>query len=153
MAIELAMGFLVFLMMIFYWIEVSYMGFVSATVDYAVAESSRAARSSPTSDYHKIFEGIIQDADFLWSGFLKAEDFTLQTTYFRSPSALLDCNANPEGCSGDKPGNMPLAIYQLSYLYRPVLVSLLFDDIGTFTIRREVIAVQEYERERFNEQF
>ena len=38
-AIETALGLMAFLMMIFYWMEVSYMGFVSSLMDYAAGGS------------------------------------------------------------------------------------------------------------------
>ena len=97
-AIEVAMGILIFLMMIFYWIEVSYMGFVSSVVDYAVAESSRAARSSPATDYKKIFSNILNDSHSLWANFLDASDFTIQTRYFKSTNALDGCGTDIESC-------------------------------------------------------
>ena len=148
-AIEFAMGILLFLMMIFYWMEVSYMGFVSSVVDYAVAESSRGARTVPSDDYRKEFKSILDDSNSGWASFVDAERFTLKVSYFKDIQSL-DCDESKKECDGEtSPLNNPLAIYRVSYPYQPLFASLFFEDIGTMTISREVITVQEYERELF----
>ncbi|MCL6271463.1 pilus assembly protein [Sansalvadorimonas sp. 2012CJ34-2] len=155
-AIEFAIGVFAFLMMIFYWMEVSYMGFVSAMVDYAVSESSRVARTtrSEDADYGVIFKHIIDKNDSVWGQFIDADDFVLRTNYFSSVSDIVSCSnslgtAACTGASATPTSDMPIAIYNVSYPYRPLFATLFFDQIGAVTIRREAITIQEFERGAF----
>ena len=140
-AIETALGLLAFLMMIFYWMEVSYMGFVSSLMDYASAEGSRAARTSELEegDYQKLFEDIIKDSGSIWGQFVDADDIKVSTYFCESveQAASLDCNEDGS--------NYPIAVYQLTYYYQPLLTSLFFKPGETMAISREAFAIQEYE--------
>ncbi len=169
-AIEFAIGAATFFMMIFYWMEVSYMGFVSATVDFAVAESGRAARTGNSVDYEKLFKQALQNSDSLWAGFVDTDKFTVHISYFNDIGQLQGCgtNASSLGCQGDikkdSDGNPikndddnyiklweehPLAIYRVEYPYQPLIAQTFFPSLNTLTISREVIAVQEYQRSAF----
>ena len=157
MVVETAMGMVGFLMMIFYWVEVSYMGFVSSLVDYAVAEASREARTGPSDDYLVEFKKILDDTDSIWAQFMKAENFNPpKTYYYKSVNALTaeNCDGSDSDCipelnSTEKPLNSPIAVYQVSYRYQPLSASLFLDPDTALNISREVITVQEYEREKF----
>ncbi len=147
-AIEFALGLLAFLGMIFYWIEVSYLGFVSSVVDYAVVEASRVSRHNPDTDvsdsfYTDKFKGVLDLSGSLWAHFLDVEEFTVTTSYYTSVEALE--NKAPVA----SPKDAPLAIYRLSYPYQPLFMSLFLPEDQTMNITREVIAVQEYERSKF----
>ncbi|MCL6268520.1 pilus assembly protein [Sansalvadorimonas sp. 2012CJ34-2] len=151
-AIEFAIGALAFFMMIFYWIEVSYMGFVSATVDFSVAEASRVARTAEYDDYRQIFRKTIKGADSVWSSLIDESKFDVDVRYFKDIGSLNGCDTDftAGACDGaGSPENQPLAVYRVSYPYQPIFAQLLFENTGAMNISREVITVQEYERELF----
>ena len=160
-AIETALGLLAFLMMIFYWIEVSYMGFVSSLMDYASAEASRGARTSSVDDYElddykDKFEAILkQESDSsIWFSFLDTSEFIIDVHYYKNVVDMA-CNLEeteaPPYCQFTLDiQEAPIAIYKVSYPYQPMFVSLFFEEGKEMWISREVIAIQEYERDQFN---
>ncbi len=150
-ATEVAMGLFGFLTLLFYWMEVSYMGFVSTLVDYAASEASRAARTAPSNDYNVDFSAVINKTDSLWTVFIQPENFTLETHYFASVDSLTAaCPDETPYCQESSQSEAPLAVYRVSYPYRPLFMSLLFTSDSNLSISREVITIQEYERSLFN---
>ncbi len=157
-AIEFAIGAFAFFMMIFYWMEVSYMGFVSAMVDYSVTVASRHAKMSETNDYKAVFQKILTETDSPWAAFLDSNKFTMTNHHYGSIDGL-GCGYTPDndecksGGSGDSSvdnaRDKPLAIYRVSYPYSPLFAQLFFDGAGSMTISREVITIQEYQRDKF----
>lgn len=145
-AIETALGMFAFLLMIFYWMEVSYMGFVSALVDYSVTEAGRSAKASERVDYKKIFEAAIKNTNSLWGSFIDVDDLGVETKYCKTVDDLAR-----EACNGAKT-NSPIAIYRVSYDYQPLFLSLFMGqkEANAMKISREVITIQEYERSEFN---
>ena len=155
-AIEFALGGLMFFMMIFYWVEVSFMGFVTATVDYSVAEASRLAKSHPYraegKEYREVFRGIIQSTGSPWASLMDEDKFTVETSYFSSVNSLEACKDDftATECTGDADQeNKPLAVYRVSYEYQPLLGYMFFPGSGKMDISREVMVIQEYERSLF----
>lgn len=143
-AIEFALGVMAFLLMVFYWIEVSYLGFVNSVVDYAVVEASRVSRYDlDGGDYTGAFVNEIKK-DSLWGQFLDVERFGQKVTYFKTRGEL----ASGVECTGTSKDS-PLAIYELSYSYQPLFVSLFIPSGETMNITREAIMVQEHERSKF----
>ncbi|MFK0570901.1 TadE family protein [Endozoicomonas sp.] len=154
-AIETALGLFAFLLMIFFWMEVSYMGFVSALMDYSVTEAARNAKASRSDDYSDVFRDAIQESDSLWGSFIDVEQISFSTHYYETVDALADetcdgedalpfCNETPTA------EDSPIAIYRVSYPYQPLFISLFIDPDKPMTISREVITIQEYERSAFN---
>ena len=97
-SIEVALGLLGFLGLIFYWIEVSYMGFVSSVVDYAVVEASKVSRYDPGSNdnyYTDRFKTVLALSDSFWAKFLDVDKFTMAVNYYKSVENL----AAGQGCS------------------------------------------------------
>ncbi|MGY0217812.1 TadE/TadG family type IV pilus assembly protein [Endozoicomonadaceae bacterium StTr2] len=148
-AVETALGMLAFLLMIFYWIEVSYMGFVSGLVDMAVSEASRDARTVPSHQYHTIFNNVLRSSNSIWSDFVDPGEFSLQTRYYKSVQAITaeDCEKDNPTCNPQQ--NAPIAVYSVSYPYQPILGSLIAGPDFSMDITREVITIQEYERDMF----
>ena len=160
-AIETALGLFAFLLMIFFWMEVSYMGFVSALMDYSVSESARVAKASGDDrNYNSVFEDEVRKGgnSSLWGQFLDVSKISIRISYYnkvsdvKNPACLIGEpeEGSLEVCSTtedeDKPN--PIAIYQVTYPYAPLLLSLFFDT-DTLSIKREVITIQEYERSKF----
>ena len=153
-AIETALGLFSFLLMIFFWMEVSYMGFVSALMDYSVTEAGRSAKASPSDNYNTLFKNIVRDADSLWGSFVDVNTIEFETKYYQTVGALADETCEDDGetpfCNAtEEVENSPIAVYRVSYPYQPLFLSL-FVDTDEMTISREVITIQEYERSEFN---
>lgn len=152
-SIEVALGLLSFLMMIFYWMEVSYMGFVSAVVDYTVTEVSREARTGDhKGQYSDVVNRLINEGtDSLWVHFLDTSKITVSVRYFSGVQQLEDddCRSAADVCLSGEARWSPIAVYQVSYPYQPLVLSLLLDT-DAVRISREVIAIQEYERDEFD---
>lgn len=146
-SIEVALGLLGFLGLIFYWIEVSYMGFVSSVVDYAVVEASKVSRYDPGSNdnyYTDRFKTVLALSDSFWAKFLDVDKFTMAVNYYKSVENLA------AGQSAASSRDAPLALYRLSYPYQPLFLSWFMPPDRAMSISREVIAVQEYERSEFD---
>lgn len=158
--IETALGLVAFLMMIFYWVEVSYMGFVSSLMDYTATEASRSSRTASLDDYKQEFQKILMEEQdspgSIWFHFLDTDRFedNIEVYYYEKVEDMacqINDSENHSYCNytGTAEG-APLAIYRVSYPYRPVFTSLFVKPGNSLTISREVIAIQEYERDQFN---
>lgn len=151
-AIEFALGFLVFFSMLVFWVEVSYMGYVSSMVDYTIAEASRESKNKSKDDYKEIFKTVINKNGSLWSAFINVEKLTIKTRYYTSVDSLvLPCTTDTDGDCAEvgSPNNSPLAVYTLKYDYTP-LYTFFFNQGESLNITREIVAIQEYERSKFN---
>ena len=145
-ATEFALGVLALFAMVFYWIEVSYLGFVNSVVDYAVLEASRGSRyqlHKSESYYDKAFEEILDNVDSVWMQFLDSDQFKREVFYCKSED--LDESSGLEKCNSTLRG-APLGVYRLSYTYQPIVVSFFMPAMEKINIVREVIMVQEHER-------
>ncbi|MTI15564.1 TadE/TadG family type IV pilus assembly protein [Sansalvadorimonas verongulae] len=152
-AIETAFGMFFFLFIVLFWCEISYMGFVSATLDYAIAETSRSARTAPAKDYRESFRRALRDSHSLWAPVIQVSKLSLQTYYYDTVTELSSehCPKTAEAfCSSKKrPKHAAIAVYRIQYSYEPFFASL-FSSNGAFTtLSREVISIQEYERSSF----
>ena len=140
-AIETALGLPAFLLMVFFWMEVSYMGFVASIVDYTASQASRLSRTHDYPDYQDAVDDIVQNGtDSLWKSFLDMDEFTMTVRYYDSVSDLEDRSVSTASKS-------PIAVFDASYPYRPLFTYLFSNaDDANMTIRREVIAILEHER-------
>ncbi|WP_281647979.1 TadE/TadG family type IV pilus assembly protein [Parendozoicomonas sp. Alg238-R29] len=152
--IETALGMFFFLLVIFYWCEISYMGFVSASLDYAVAEASRSARTKPAKDYQVNFKEILKGSSQLWSSIIDTNKLSVSIHYYDSVLDLASEYCPEKGqqfCKEKaKPKDASIAIYRVTYLYKPIFTSLFINNARMPVISREVISIQEYERSSFN---
>ncbi|AMG29410.1 pilus assembly protein TadE [Grimontia hollisae] len=144
-SIEFSIGVTVLFYALFAWVEICTMGFISSVVDYAIAESSRAARTSANADYDKLFKDALANSDHLWTRIVDPEKFTVSVSYFDSFSQASDINA----IGGVVRDDMPIALYRISYDYSPTFAY--FFDNDTVTLSREVFALQEFERDQFSQ--
>ncbi|AMO55932.1 TadE/TadG family type IV pilus assembly protein [Endozoicomonas montiporae] len=153
-AIETALGLFGFLLMIFYWMEVSYMGFVSALMDYTVSEVSREARTgNHQGNYQAVVErAVFNSTDSLWMQFLDTSKITVSVRFFKGVDQLAedDCELVAGDCPSGAPRWSPIAVYQVSYPYQPLSFALFSEPNHSMRISREVIAIQEYERDEFD---
>ena len=152
-AIETAIGMFFFLILVFFWCEVSYMGYVSATLDYAIAEAGRAARTTPSIDYRTVFRQTLRNKSSLWAPVIQMNKLTLKTFYYDSIKDLVTEHC-PKGkktfCRAKtKSKNAAIAIYQIQYPYQPFFATLFSRNALRTTLSREIIAIQEHERSSF----
>ncbi|MDA0148803.1 TadE/TadG family type IV pilus assembly protein [Vibrio sp. LaRot3] len=150
-SVELALGFFAFWLMVAAWAELSFMSYVSAVNDLAVAEASRTAKKD-TQDYIDHFYNRLDESDSLWSGLVDKSKFKASVRYVPDMNALNQVNAICEPAGGTQttecgtPANSAIAIYYISYDFSGIF-SYFFDQDTIFG--REVIVVQEYERDQF----
>ncbi|PJC86091.1 pilus assembly protein TadE [Vibrio sp. HA2012] len=152
-AIEFALGFFVFWLMMATWVEMSYMSYISSVGDYAIAKASREAKKD-TENYISTFKSIIESNDSLLSDLVDPESFKVGVRYLDTLSELERitdvCSTDSDGefsCGSESETNKAIAIYHIEYDYNSMF-SYFLDDTTVFS--REVIVVQEYERNQFD---
>jgi tight adherence protein E len=137
--VEFALGFPAFILMIFLWAEISFLGYASAVLDMATSEAVRRVKSDKFADNAAIkaeIEAVLAQSSSLWSNFIDADNFTFTSCYYH---AIADANAGV--CSTNSEDN-PIAVFQMGYPYQSIYNSL----GGTFNLKREMIVILEYER-------
>jgi len=165
-AIEFAMGLPVFLFMCFAWLELCYLAYISALTDYVVAHAGRNTKSyiatkgtNPQQFYQDRFKDILTTKDSFWAYSVDVNKFKINISYFNDIKPLLSpCvdksvpldkqipnrNCLPEGKS--TPVGNAIAIYSVEYQYRPLIIPM----FSGLNLKREIIAIQEHERCRFD---
>jgi len=150
-SIEFALGFLLFWLMCTVWVEMSYMSFISAINDVAIAEASRSAKISD-GDYKQVFENALKKEGSIWQHIASSDKFRVTVQYLNDIGQLATMGAGcevPEGESSAECGQAhesAIAIYHSDYDYQPIF-NILLNERSVFS--REVIVVQEYERSEF----
>ncbi|MDD1794647.1 pilus assembly protein [Enterovibrio makurazakiensis] len=141
--LEFAIGFPLLFFFLMFWVEICVIGYLSSVVDYAISESSRTARSSANANYESIFRTAISNSNDFWTKVVDPTKFSISVEFYDS----LDSAASRAGTvlGSDK----PIALYQVSYEYEPMF-SYLYD-AETLNLSREVIAIQEFERDQFSQ--
>ncbi|PWI35217.1 pilus assembly protein TadE [Vibrio albus] len=154
-AIEFALGFFAFWLMMAAWIEMGYMSYVSSVGDYAIAKASRIAKKD-TDNYISTFKTIVESNDSLLSALVNKNSFKIGVRYLDDLSELRNtidvCTTNEDGeivcgAEGETGEDKAIAIYHIEYDYNSMF-SYFLDDKTVFS--REVIVIQEYERNEFN---
>lgn len=131
-SIEVAIGIFPLLLMFFAWMEISYMGYVSSLVDYAISEGARQSKAAVAGasekdttkiNYGPIFKSVINNDNSLWSGFVDLSKFKFTNFHYKNIVDLDKTCNEPEECNLDselKAYQAPIAVYQLSYEYNPI---------------------------------
>ena len=144
-AIEFALAFPAFIMMVLLWVEISYLGFVSSVADMASTTATRQARGvdidldDNNATYDQVIQAVLNQTDSFWKNFIDPTKFTFTACYFKDISAA-DL-ADLVGCNTDAKDN-PVALFQVSYKHTPIY-SIFTGDIN---LSREMIVVLEFER-------
>lgn len=153
--IEFALGFFAFWLLIAAWTEMSYIAYVTSIGDLAVSEASRLAKKD-TENYITVFKDELNNSDAFWSKFVNSENFTVSVRYVKDLDELKAvtevCIPDPDDSSqtitcGGGEEDKAIAIYYVSYHYDSIFGY--FDDEGGSVFAREIIVVQEYERDQF----
>lgn len=154
-AIEFSLGFLAFFMMIALFFEITYMSYISSITDLMIAQAVRDSKlHNQGSDFKTIFENRLKSDQEIWSSLVNKNNFRFSIRYVKDFSMLKNVKAICEpknedgevvdGVCGEALGS-PIAIYRISYDYIPVFN---FYSKGFFS--REMIVVQEYQRDAFS---
>ncbi|MCG9748881.1 pilus assembly protein [Vibrio brasiliensis] len=163
-SIEFGLGFMAFFLMCMLWAEIGYIAYVSSVNDLAIAEAAREAKKinpnatskSAQTSFMQTFKAVIREQSGLMGGVINPDDYRLTVHYYATLDELAAHSGEiSDQCTQDdaqtetecgEPNNSSLAIYQIRYDYEPML-SFFMDGSNTFT--REVIVIQEYERDQF----
>ncbi|WP_261858144.1 TadE family protein [Photobacterium sanguinicancri] len=156
-SVEVALGLPVLILTVFAWFDLCVMSYAFAVSDHAlnVATSETKKLGKVGGGTAEDYEGYVESALATSSGILfplvvKADSVKTDVHYFKNIDSLSTCSdkyKNIDDCPGvnKKPKNMAIAIYSLSFQYKPVFSYFL----EPMNIKREVIAIQEYERCKF----
>ena len=151
-SIEFAVGFFAFWLMCMAWVEMSYMSYVSAVGDIAISEAARNAKLQDD-NYMSAFKKQLRTGDSVWANMVDIDDFRLSIQYLESIDDLknqkLPCLAtadNPTQECGSEVDSA-IAIYRIDYDFNSMF-SYFIDETSVFS--REVIVIQEYQRDTFS---
>ncbi|MEZ8103527.1 pilus assembly protein [Vibrio clamense] len=150
-SIEFVLGFMAFWLMCMAWVEMSYMSYVSAIGDLAVSEAARDSKTHDR-DYMQAFQNSINKSDSLWAGVVDGSNFRLSIQYLGSVNDLenmVDPCVIPDGDNSQECGiakDSSIAVYRIDYDFDSIFTYFM-DSTSIFS--REVIVIQEYERDSF----
>lgn len=150
-AIEFALGFMGFWLMCMAWVEMSYMSYVSAIGDLAIAEASREAKKD-NDTYLASFQAVLNRDDSIWSNIVDSNNFVTTIRYVKDVDELVSvvdgCEPSQNQTSAEcgSADKSSIAIYRISYDFDSMFTYFM-DQTTVFT--REVIVIQEYERSQF----
>ncbi|USD64733.1 TadE family protein [Vibrio sp. SCSIO 43136] len=148
--VEFALGFMLFWTMLIAWVEVSYMSYVTAISDLAISEASRSAKTE-TDTYITAFYQVLNDSNSIWKSLVDESNFTATVQFIGSIDDLTNFAGVCAPADGQQTAscgtetNSTIAIYSISYEY----TSLFSQFIDSSVFSREVLVVQEYERDQF----
>ncbi|ORT49805.1 hypothetical protein ST37_12295 [Vibrio sp. qd031] len=156
--LEFATGFLIFWLMIVAWLEVAYVSYVTSINDLAINEAALTAKKN-SQDYLTTYGNVLKENDSIWSGFIDPSKVIYTVTYKKgltelsqsSEKCLPELDENgvyktfTETCGSSASGSA-LAVYYMSYEFDGVF-SRFFNN--RWATAREIIVVQEYERDQF----
>jgi len=143
-AIEFALGFFAFFSMFLLWGEMVMVGFFSSVLDYSVSEASRDVRTISAEDYKVEFIKKIKSNDGIWTKFIDTSKFDISVKYYDDIVSVAD----EKNVGDDVALSSTLAVYKIDYNYTPMFT--LFYDEGVIKLSRQVINLQEYERDEFS---
>ncbi|OOE34363.1 hypothetical protein BZG05_07875 [Salinivibrio kushneri] len=151
--IEFVGGFFAFWLMCAAWVEMSFMSYVSALGDLAISRAAQHAKKQKTEDFLPVFKQSLNDDSSLWHALIDVDNYRISVHYVNEYNTLATIT---EGCESEdeddretvcgEPEEAPIAIYNVSYDYQPTF-NLFLDKNTLFS--REMIVIQEYQRETF----
>ncbi|KGA48793.1 putative tight adherance operon protein [Yersinia frederiksenii] len=146
-AISLEFALLIgpFLLLVFLFLEICRVIFISAALDLAVAESGREASfdSRASINYRTSFIHSLENNSQLWPWLGNSDAITIEDVlYCRTVEELVANN-----CLASTPASgAKLAVYSIKYQYSPVLAQLFFlSSFKDSLLSRKVVYVQHYE--------
>jgi tight adherence protein E len=146
-AISLEFALLIgpFLLLVFLFLEICRVIFISAALDLAVAESGRSASfdSSTATNYRASFIHSLENNSQLWPWLGNSDDIDIEDVlYCRNVEELVANSC----CASTPASGAKLAVYSIKYHYNPVLAQLfLLSSFKASLLSRKVVYVQHYE--------
>ena len=157
-AIEFVAGFLSFWMMCLFLVEVSYVSYVSALGDLMIAKATRNTKLvKDEQTFSQAFNDALNEKDSIWKPLVSSQGFQRSIRYVESFDDLElvtdscvpeDGEFSAECNKPDEDEQVAIAIYRVSYNYEPIFSGLFGGQESVFA--REMIVVQEYQRDKFN---
>ncbi|MGF1788355.1 pilus assembly protein [Photobacterium swingsii] len=156
-SIELALGLPILILTVFAWFDLCLMSYAFAVSDHALnvatSETKKLGkvRGTAAEDYNSYVETALKNSSgIFFPTVIKSGTIRTDVHYFKDLDSLSMCTGQfkrIDDCPSvnKKPKNMAIAIYSLSFKYKPVFSYFL----KPMDIKREVIAIQEYERCKF----
>lgn len=157
MTVEAALGLPVFVVLVFFWIELCVMVFSMSMIDHvittSVIEIKKMGESSQKSsiNYQNVINRQLSAASsILGINAVDKGSVSISVKYIDDFYDLKMCDSRYNKITDcphvtNRAESSPLAIYSIKYDYKP-LVSPWFPK---FEVKREIMAVQEYERCEF----
>jgi tight adherence protein E len=136
------------------WLEVGYVSYVSALNDLAINEAAQVAKTDKDS-YLDSYQAVLNDQSSIWNQLVDVERVVHSVRYVKDIDALSKVSekCEPEEDAEDQTQavcgteeDSAIAIYYMSYKFSGLFSSLLDSKL---TAAREVIVIQEYERDKF----
>lgn len=156
--VEAALGLPVLLMVLFTWLDLSVLTYSMSFIDHAfttaVMKNKKLGDSSNSVnvDYQKtLLASLNESGGLLGKAIVNQASVSTNVYYFKNIDTFTACNildvqlsscADAFGDKAENSINMPIAAYQLTFEYNPLFNYAL----PNIDIKREIIAVQEYER-------
>ncbi|KAB0304195.1 pilus assembly protein [Vibrio fortis] len=150
-SIEFVFGFMSFWLMCVCFIELSYLSFISSVNDLIITESVRESKINQ-GNYKDSFKQLVSENTQMWAGIIDENKFRMSIYYIDSVNTLAGIIEPCSVIEGESftqcgsPKGSAIAIYSIEYQYKPIFNFLLNDD---FILKREVLSIQEYERDQF----
>lgn len=152
--IESALGITILLGVFLSWIEVCVLTYSMSMTDIAFSRAVSNVKkiefkNDQSIDYKsEIKKFLYNEGGALWNSTIEKDDIYINVNYFNKLEQLISCytesNNDDLNCVNESQEykNKALAVYELSYIYDPS-VSFWFPEMN---ISREIISIQEYER-------
>jgi len=149
--IEFVGGFTLFWAFCVAWVEIQYLSYISGVCDLVINKSAAFAKTHEE-DYMDVFDQVIRQESSMW-GNIDRSKFSLSVRYVKD---LVELDAVNDDVCEPTPGttivecgipqDRAIAIFTVKYDYEsPFGFMYSFDSLLT----REVIVLQEYERDKF----
>lgn len=157
-ALEFVAGFFSFWLMCLFLAEVSYISYVSALGDLMITRATRNTKLvKDEQTFSQAFNDALKEQDSLWKYLVSSQGFQRSIRYvdkFEDLENVTDSCMPKDGessaeCNKPKENEqLAIAIYRVSYNYTPIFSSFVGSQKSVFS--REMIVVQEYQRDKFN---
>lgn len=143
-AVEFALVFIPFFTLVLFTMELSRVIYLYAAIDLSLSEASQhasyAGNADGGNDYTNLFNAAFQQNIEKTPLLFKDDRADITVKYCDSIDKIITKN-----CSGSNSTGMPLAIYSISYHYKPVFFIFPSNFLQS-SLTRNIIHVQEYER-------
>lgn len=153
-SVEAAFGLPILLLMVLIWFELCLMVYAIAVTDHAitraVSDTKKLGRADAIStiNYDRAIRSAIRRSGGIFlPAVIDSQSIQSRIHYIDGYQTLVRCSTSVRefsSCSGvsSEPQNKALALYEVAFEYSPIFNFLL----PSIEMRREVMAIQEYER-------